>query len=81
MAYRIRKNDNYSGSNDSVIRKIDGVYRNLEHLEQAVKETDAFQFSILRDGIMLIYDKEVTNEKITADSTGQFAVAIVELVR
>jgi hypothetical protein len=81
MASRIRKNEQYRGNNDSAIRKLDGVYRNLEHLEQAVKEAGAFQFSNLRDGTMLLYDKDVTEEKITADSTGQFAVAIVELVR
>jgi hypothetical protein len=81
MAYRIRRNEHYSGSNDNVIMKIEGVYRNLEHLEQTVKEAGAFQFSNLRDGTMLLYDKEVTKEKITADSTGKFAVATVELVQ
>jgi hypothetical protein len=81
MAYRIRRNEHYSGSNDNVIKKIEGVYRNLEHLEQTVKEAGTFQFSNLRDGTMLLYDKGVTKEKITADSTGKFAVATVELVQ
>ena len=81
MAYRIRRNEHYKGSNDNVIRKIEGVYRNLEHLEQTVKEAGAFQFSNLRDGTMLLYDKDVAKEKITADSPGQFAVAMVELVQ
>lgn len=81
MAYRIRRNEHYTGSNDNVIRKIEGIYRNLEHLEQAVKETGTFQFSNLRDGTILLYDKDVTKDEITADSTGQFAVAIVELVK
>jgi hypothetical protein len=30
---------------------------------------------------LLLYDKDVTKEKITADSTGQFAVAFVEPVQ
>jgi hypothetical protein len=81
MAYRIRRNEHYSGNRDSVIKKIEGVYRNLEHLEQAVKEAGAFQFSNLRDGTILLYDKDVTKEEITADPTGQSAVAIVEMVQ
>lgn len=81
MAYRIRKNEHYTGSNDNAIRKIEGVYRNLEHLEQAVKEAASFQFSNLRDGTILLYDKDVTKDEITADSTGQLAVALVELVQ
>jgi hypothetical protein len=81
MAYRIRRNEHYSGSNDNTIRKIEGVYRGLEHLEQAVKEAGTFQISNLRDGTMVLYDKDVTKEEITADSTGQFAVAIVEMVQ
>jgi hypothetical protein len=81
MAYRIRRNEHHSGSNDKAIEEIEGVYRNLEHLEQAVKESGNFQFSNLRDGTILLYDKDVTKEEITADSTGQFAVALVELVQ
>jgi hypothetical protein len=81
MAYRIRRNEHYSGSNDIAITKIQGVYRNLEHLEQVVKEAGTFQFSNLRDGTILLYDKDVTKEEITADSTGQIAVATVELVQ
>ena len=81
MAYRIRRNEHYSGNHENVIIKIEGVYRNLEHLEQTVKEAGTFQFSNLRDGTMLLYDKDVTKEKITADSTGQFAVAFVEPVQ
>jgi hypothetical protein len=80
MSYRIRRNEHFSGSNDVGIKKIQGVYRNLEQLEQAVKEAGTFQFSNLRDGTILLYDKDVTKEEITADSTGQLAVAIVELV-
>ncbi len=81
MAYRIRRNEHYSGSNDRVLVKIEGVYRNLEHLERTVEEAGAFQFSNLRDGTMLLYDKDVTEEKITADSTGNLAVAFVEPVQ
>jgi hypothetical protein len=81
MSYRIRRNEHYSGGNDMAITKIQGVYRNLEHLEQAVKEAGTFQFSNLRDGTILLYDKDVTTEEITADSTGQFAVATVEPVQ
>jgi hypothetical protein len=53
----------------------------LEHLEQAVKQAGVFQFSNLRDGTILLYDKDVTKEEITEDSTGKFAVAIVEMVQ
>jgi hypothetical protein len=81
MAYRIRKNEHYSGKNVSAIMKIEGVYRGLEHLEQAVKQAGVFQFSNLRDGTILLYDKDVTKEEITEDSTGKFAVAIVEMVQ
>ena len=81
VAYRIRRNEHYSGNNDNVIRKIEGVYRSLEHLEQTVKEAGTFQFSNLQDGTILLYNKDVTKEEITADSTGQFALAIVEMVR
>jgi hypothetical protein len=81
MAYRIRRNEHYTGKNDSMITKIEGVYRGLEQLEQAVKQAGTFQLSNLRDGTLLLYDMEVTKEEITADSTGKFAVAIVEMVQ
>lgn len=80
IAYRIRRNEHYTGSTDSMLRKIEGVYRSLEHLEQVVKQAGAFQFSNLPDGTILLYDIDVTNEKIKADTTGQFAVATIEPV-
>jgi hypothetical protein len=81
MAYRIDRNKHYSGSNDDAIRKIEGVYRSLDHLERSVTDAGTFQLSNLPDGTMRLYDKDVTKEEIAADSTGQFAVARVELVR
>ncbi|HEY3420725.1 MAG TPA: hypothetical protein VGK23_09250 [Methanomassiliicoccales archaeon] len=50
----------------------------MEHLEQTVKEAGIFQFSNLPDGTMRLYDKDVTKAEITADSIGQFTVAIVD---
>jgi hypothetical protein len=81
MAYRIRRNEHYRGKNEVVIAKIEGVYRGLEHLEQVVKEAGTFQFSNLLDGTILLYDKDLTKEEITADSTGQLAAAIIEMVQ
>jgi hypothetical protein len=80
-AYRIHRNEHHSGSNDSAIRKIEGVYRSLEHLEEVVKQEGIFQISSLPDGTMLIYDKDVTKEKIKGDTSGQIAVAIIEMVQ
>jgi hypothetical protein len=78
MAYRIRMNEHHGGNNDSEIRKIGGVYRSLE---QAIKQAGTLQSSNFPDGTIGLYDKDVTKEEIKADTTGQCAVATIELVR
>jgi hypothetical protein len=80
-AYRIHRNEHYSGNNDSAIRKIEGVYRSLEHLEEVVKQVGIFQIFNLPDGAMLLYDKDMAEGKIKADTSGKFAVATIELVQ
>ncbi len=80
-AYRIRRNEHYTGSDDSTIRKIEGIYRSLEHSEQVVKQASTLQIINLPDGKIRLYEKDVTRKEIEADTTGQSAVAVIELVQ
>jgi hypothetical protein len=75
MAHRISRNRKYDGKNNSFIRSIEGVYRDLEHAVINVGKLKVFR---MPDGSARLYDFESTDREIEKDAEGIHAIAIIE---
>lgn len=78
MAHRISRNRKYQGKDDSFIRSIEGVYRDLEHAIINVGELKVFR---LAEGRALLYDPKSTDGEIGKDAEGIHAIAVIEPIQ
>jgi hypothetical protein len=75
MAHRISRNRKYEGKDNSFIRSIEGVYRDLEHATVHIGKLKVFH---LPDGRARLYEPESSDREIGKDVEGILAIALIE---